>query len=256
MSASQARSIVVLSQDGIPPDDADSRTARLILSLQQMKASVGHLSGHIVVELQDIDNLAMTNLVGRGDIEVIVSHELIGRLMLSAARSPWVAPVLSSLMGFEGSEFYLKEWPALAGTCFGAVHRRFDDAVPVGIQLADSGQVIINPADDVVIRPGDRLLVLAEDDDSYAPNEANGEPPAPSLTEGRRLATKEQVPERLLFCGWRRDMADMINELEADVPRGSELWLFNNVPMQVSMPFTQAGLIVLVKAGFLLCGFH
>ena len=31
---------------------------------------------------------------------------------------------------------------------------------------------------------------------------------------------------------WRRDMADMINELDFDVPPGSELWLFNNVPMQ------------------------
>ena len=27
-------------------------------------------------------------------------------------------------------------------------------------------------------------------------------------------------------------MADMINELDFDVPPGSELWLFNNVPMQ------------------------
>lgn len=26
-------------------------------------------------------------------------------------------------------------------------------------------------------------------------------------------------------------MADMINELDFDVPPGSELWLFNNVPM-------------------------
>ena len=40
--------------------------------------------------------------------QVIVSHDLIGRLMLLAARSPWIAPVLTSLMGFEGSEFYLK----------------------------------------------------------------------------------------------------------------------------------------------------
>ena len=43
---------------------------------------------------------------GRGrerarEVQVIVSHELIGRLMLLAARSPWVSPVLSSLLGFE-----------------------------------------------------------------------------------------------------------------------------------------------------------
>ena len=35
----------------------------------------------------------------------------------------------------------------------------------------------------------------------------------------------------MLFCGWRRDMADMIMELDFDVQPGSELWLFNTVPM-------------------------
>lgn len=72
--ADQARSIIVLAQGGIPPDDADSRTVRQILSLQQIKASSGSLSGHIVVELLDIDNLAMTKMVGKENIEVIVSH--------------------------------------------------------------------------------------------------------------------------------------------------------------------------------------
>ena len=42
----------------------------------------------------------------------------------------------------------------------------------------------------------------------------------------------ERPPERMLFCGWRRDMADMIGELDLDVPPGSELWLFNAVPME------------------------
>jgi len=39
-------------------------------------------------------------------------------------------------------------------------------------------------------------------------------------------------PERILFVGWRRDMADMINSLDILVPPGSELWLFNTVPVQ------------------------
>ncbi len=45
--------------------------------------------------------------------QVIVSHDMIGRMMLLAARSPWLATVLDGLMGFEGSELYVKEWPAL-----------------------------------------------------------------------------------------------------------------------------------------------
>jgi hypothetical protein len=227
---------VILSQGGISPDDADSRTVRQILSLQQIKASLGYLKGHIVVELQDIDNLAMTRLVGKDDIEVIVSHELIGRLMLLAARSPWIAPVLASVMGFEGAEFYFKEWPELVGSRFGDVYYRFDDAVPVGIKRAKDGAILINPSDDDVFCEGDQILVLAEDDDSYRFNDL-AEMPAPpnhsveSVEADRMIQRAHQPPEKMLFCGWRRDMADMINELDYDVHAGSELWLFNSVPM-------------------------
>jgi hypothetical protein len=227
----------VLSHGGIPPDDADSRTVRQILSLQQIKASLGYLRGHIVVELQDIDNLAMTKLVGKEDIEVIVSHELIGRLMLLAARSPWIAPVLSSLMGFVGAEFYFKEWPQLVGSTFGAVCYRFDDAIPIGIKRASNGSILINPSDDCVVEGGDLILVLAEDDNSYEVNERemDAQDDTGALAEscsGRRVVRVDPPAEKILFCGWRRDMADMIKELDFDVQPGSELWLFNSVPMQ------------------------
>jgi hypothetical protein len=235
VSAAQARSIIVLSQDGIAPDDADSRTSRQILSLQQVKKSSGYLKGHIVVELQDIDNLAMTSMVGKQDVEVIVSHELIGRLMLLAARSPWSAPVLSSLMGFEGAEFYFRSWPELTGASFGSIYFRFDNAIPVGIKLVSSGRILINPPDDLVISNGDQVLVLAEDDDSYRVIDVKFPPPGAQSEideRDRRVEAKIDPPERVLFCGWRRDMVDMINELDYDCQPGSELWLFNNVPMQ------------------------
>ena len=183
------------------------------------------------MELLDIDNLAMTKMVGKDDIEVIVSHELIGRLMLLAARSPWIAPVLSSIMGFEGSEFYFKEWPELVGNSFGSICFRFDEAIPVGVKLAHNGQIIINPPDDLILSEGDEVLVLAEDDDSYS---VNSEAPEFSeiLLQDRKVPRLERTQERMLFCGWRRDMADMIMELDFDVQPGSELWLFNMVPVQ------------------------
>ena len=77
------------------------------------------------------------------------------------------------------------------------------------------------------------MVVLAEDDDSYAPSagppreEYAGHFAAGEL--GDRDREEEKVPEKMLFCGWRADMADIIQELDEDVPRGSELWLFNEV---------------------------
>jgi hypothetical protein len=37
--------------------------------------------------------------------------------------------VLENLMGFDGDEFYLSEWPQVLGQRFGDLFYRFDDAV-------------------------------------------------------------------------------------------------------------------------------
>lgn len=46
----------------------------------------------------------------------------------------------------------------------------FPDAVPCGVKVAsEGGKIILNPDDSYVLREGDELLVIAEDDDTYAP---------------------------------------------------------------------------------------
>jgi hypothetical protein len=57
---------------------------------------------HVVVELQDIDNKELIKMVAPDFAEVIVNHDMIGRLMLQCARTPELAYVLDSMMGFEG----------------------------------------------------------------------------------------------------------------------------------------------------------
>lgn len=41
--------------------------------------------------------------------------------------------------------------------------------------------------------------------------------------------TVPKSPEKILFCGWRRDMEDMIMVLDAFLAPESELWMFNEV---------------------------
>ena len=73
-------------------------------------------------------------------------------------------------MGFGNSEFHIKRWPELDGMRFGDVLISFPDAVPCGVKLAsEGGKLLLNPDDDYVLREGDEVLVIAEDDDTYAP---------------------------------------------------------------------------------------
>ena len=122
-------------------------------------------SCHVVVEVQDVDNEDLFPLVAPDFAEVVVTHDIIGRLMIQCARCPGLANVLEEMMGFEGSEFYFEEWPELRGMTFLDITCRFDDAVPLGIKSAADGTVYINPENGHRVEDGDKILVLAEDND-------------------------------------------------------------------------------------------
>ncbi|KHN11344.1 Ion channel CASTOR [Glycine soja] len=203
VSVSKARAIIVLAEDG-NADQSDARALRTVLSLTGVKEG---LRGHIVVELSDLDNEVLVKLVGGDLVETVVAHDVIGRLMIQCARQPGLAQ--------------------LEGMQFEDVLISFPAAIPCGIKVASyGGKIILNPDDSYVLQEGDEILVIAEDDDTYAP--------ASLPTVWRGSLPKDFVypksPERILFCGWRRDMEDMIMVLDASLAHGSELWMFNDVP--------------------------
>ncbi|XP_075075858.1 ion channel CASTOR isoform X8 [Nicotiana tabacum] len=203
VSVSKARAIVVLAEDG-NADQSDARALRTVLSLTGVKEG---LRGHIVVELSDLDNEVLVKLVGGDLVETVVAHDVIGRLMIQCARQPGLAQIWEDILGFENCEFYIKKWPQFHGMQFEEVLISFPDAIPCGIKVASSGgKIILNPDDSYLLQEGDEVLVIAEDDDSYAPA------PLP-MVQGGNLPKNLIIPkttERILFCGWRRDMEDMI----------------------------------------------
>ncbi|MBA0585090.1 hypothetical protein Gorai_015880 [Gossypium raimondii] len=255
VSVSKARAIVVLADDG-NADQSDARALRTVLSLTGVKEG---LRGHIVVELSDLDNEVLVKLVGGELVETVVAHDVIGRLMIQCARQPGLAQIWEDILGFENCEFYIKRWPQLDGMQFEDVLISFPDAIPCGVKVASrGGKIILNPEDSYVLQEGDEVLVIAEDDDTYAPGAlpmVNGasfmhiarpaRKPQKILLCGWRRDVDDMIVvwrgslpgdfivpklmEKILLCGWRRDMEDMIMVLDAFLAPGSELWMFNEV---------------------------
>lgn len=89
-------------------ENADSSSVRVVLSL----VGLGSMNGHVVVEMQDIDNRELVTLCAGNKINVqtVVAHDMIGRLMIQCSRQRGLAQVMESLLGFEGCEFYFSEW--------------------------------------------------------------------------------------------------------------------------------------------------
>lgn len=128
VSANTARSVIALTPPDFDSDEADANMLRQVLALKAFHTDFGN--SNIVVELQDVDNKELIMMVAPNVAEVIVNHDMVGRLMLQCARTPELAFVLDSMMGFEGSEFYFEKWPELYGKTFYEITCRFEDAIP------------------------------------------------------------------------------------------------------------------------------
>ncbi|GFY82840.1 hypothetical protein Acr_02g0010800 [Actinidia rufa] len=212
VSVSKARAIIVLAEDG-NADQSDARALRTVLSLTGVKEG---LRGHIVVELSDLDNEVLVKLVGGDLVETVVAHDVIGRLMIQCARQPGLAQIWEDILGFENCEFYIKRWPQLDGKQFEDVLISFPDAIPCGVKSASyGGKIILNPDESYVLQEGDEILVIAEDDDTYSPSTL------PMVTEAPfiHVARPARKPQKILLCGWRRDIDDMIVVWRGNLPK-------------------------------------
>jgi ion channel POLLUX/CASTOR len=191
-------------------------------------------SCHIVLELQDVDNVTVAYLgvcdpvKDPGDVLVpIVAHDLCGKLMIQCARELGLSKCFEALLCFAGSECYFSEWPELIGQSYGEACYRFKEATVIGLRYAPgSGKraVELNPPCSTLITYGDKLLVLAEDNDTYScgPSNETGRTPLPAFD------LPPPPPEKILLCGWRRDFDDMIMELDKWCTKGSVLTIVSN----------------------------
>jgi hypothetical protein len=88
----------------------------------------------------------------------------------------------------------------------------------------------LNPDPEMMMGAEDELLVLARDDDSYAPTPTGAEVHDGGTTPMMHAETS--VPEEILLCGWRRDVDDVIREFDMLLAKGSKVHMLNEVPIE------------------------
>eukprot|EP00946_MAST-07B_sp_MAST-7B-sp1_P004128 g4128.t1 len=280
ISIDKAKAIVVQAPAG-NADKADATTLRAVLSLKalelkMMKETETKFRGNIIAELRDIDNQLLIQTVGGKDVLTVVSHDIIGRIMIKSARNPGLADVYEGLLGFEGAEFYMKchdeECPDVVGMQFGDLFQCFENAIPFGVHRVHveknedhfaaqnkvfnhlvqggdnqkgSSEIVstkpdcdyfLNPPSTLVIIPGDEIIVLAEDDDTYSLNvercreckrmQDNGKK---NLVDPAYIEPDDGKKEKILMMGWRRDIDDIIRLLNDLTGAGSELHIMSEL---------------------------
>ncbi len=222
-SVQTSRSIIVLGPES---EDADSTVIKTLLALVN-SPSRRKEKYHIVAEIQHQKNVQVAKLVGKDEVEVVLAGDLISRITVQTCRQSGLSVVYTELLDFGGDEIYFHEEPALVGKTITQALFAYEDSAVMGVFSAKHGSKILPPLE-TKIEPGDKLIVVAEDDDAV---KLSGKTSLPvQLQAIREAAAVAAQPETSLILGWNARLITIVRELDKYVAPGSMVTVVADKP--------------------------
>jgi ion channel POLLUX/CASTOR len=219
-----SRSIIVLAPESRNPDPEVIKTILALTNNPNRRPE----PYNIVAEIGESRNLEVARMVGRDEVQLIATGDLISRIIVQTSRQSGLSVVYTELLDFGGDEIYFHEEPKLVGRTFGDSLLAYEDSCIMGLRLRD-GTIRVNPPMDTRIQAGDKVIAISEDDDTVRVS-GNVEPwetlesrvgvAADAIREGRVKAPR---PERTLILGWNSGGVAIAQELDRYVAPGSVL---------------------------------
>lgn len=208
------KSIIILDKDNENSDSQIIKTIVAIVTNPQRRT----IPYHVTAEMEDKKNFEVAKMVGKDEVELILSDEIISRIMVQTSRQSGLSVVYMELMDFSGAEIYFMPEPSLVGKTFREILFAYEDSAIMGIQFADE-HVEVNPPMETIFQEGDKVIGITEDDDTLVPNA----PATLPLDESKIIYTEpeELHKEKILIVGWNNRARYIIRELDYYVPPGS-----------------------------------
>lgn len=221
-SLDTAKSIIILAP---PVEDPDPVVIKVMLAITK---NPNRKDGryHIVAEIHQARNLEVAAIVGQDEVELIQTRDLIARITAQTCRQSGLSVVYNDLLDFAGDEIYFQKEPKLTGRTFAEALLAYDDSTIIGL-LSDGWVPRINPPMDRVIKEGDQVIAIAEDDDRVV---LSGKVDVSISHEAIAIQERtEAAPENVLILGWNRYAGTVIRELDHYVTPGSAVAIIADV---------------------------
>ncbi|MFT4738136.1 MAG: voltage-gated potassium channel Kch [Cyclobacteriaceae bacterium] len=210
----ETKSIIILDKDNENSDSQIIKTLVAIVTNPERRSE----PYHITAEIESKKNFDVAKMVGGDEVELILSDEIISRIMVQTSRQSGLSVVYIELMDFGGDEIYFASQEEIIGHTFRDVLFMYEDSCIMGLQYADDS-VEINPPMNTVLKEGDRVIGITEDDDTLVVNSTI----VPTIMESNIVYTEpeEMHPEKILIVGWNKRAQYIIKELDYYVAKGS-----------------------------------
>lgn len=202
------------------PEAVDTHTIKALLSMSNHPAvSDPNQLPLAVAEVLDARKVPIAEAAYAGPLEVIPSDAVVSRLIAQNIRHRGLSNVYTELLTHrEGNEIFIRDLPALHGTKVTALFPAFPAAIPIGVVRKEQGHLaaLLNPADELVIQSGDRLVLIAREYEDTEPS-SSARP-----ADGEEVVPRSQVPvpsrqppqnRRILVLGWSHKVPPLLMEL-------------------------------------------
>lgn len=218
-----ARSIVILNPNS---DQADMQLVKTLLAITSIPRSHPQ-PYHLVAQVQSPKTLEVLKLITETEIEPLLINDLVSRIVVQTCRQSGLSTVYIDLLNFSGDEIYFCGESALYGKTYGQALLAYNNAAVIGIQNAD-GAIHLNPTSDTRVQPGDRLILISEDDDTA---HLTHSPEVPIDQSAIRLAElPAATAEHTLILGWNDRVHTIIQLLDQYVAPGSTVLVVAEFP--------------------------
>ena len=202
----QTKSIIILDQE---TENSDSQIIKTILAITTDPDRRAK-PYHITAEIKDPKNLEVAKMVGKDEVELILSDVFIALIMVQTGRQSGLSVVYTELLDFEGDEIYFNGEKKLEGKSFGEAIFAYKYFAIIGIHSA--GEVKLNPPFDTIIQKKDKLIAITKDDDTMIVSETD------NCNIDKEAITKAQPhirhQEKILMLGWNVRSKIVILELD------------------------------------------
>jgi len=209
-----SKSIIILDKDNENSDSQIIKTIVAIITNPDRRKE----PYHVTAEIQDSKNYEVAKMVGKDEVELILSDDFISRIMVQTSRQSGLSVVYIELMDYDGDEIYFMDEESLVGKTFREVIFAYEKSAIMGLQFAD-GTVAINPPMETVFNHGDKVIGITEDDDTLVPSGLESF----NIADDRLAQVEEEVKgeEQILIIGWNDRAKNIIKQLDEYAPMGS-----------------------------------
>ncbi len=197
----------------------DFLTVKAVLAVNSyFKASKKKTNAHIVATVNSAENYQAALIAGEGNVELVLVHDAISRIIAQTCRQPGLSNVLIELFDYDGNELYFENFPELSGFDFKDTLNLFRKATVFGYKR--EGKIYLNPPKDTKLTKEDMLLLLVEDDGVAKPQLSDI---TISTKDYISTASVKDEPENILILGINDKLYKILKELNNYFTKGSKI---------------------------------